>query len=316
MELAMEHIEITVRGSLVGKRLDLALSAHSKISRRRAKAIIDKGSVFINGRRQRIASKALIFGDQVSFAMEPAAKKKPLKIDKHHILFHQNGVIAINKPSGLPTQASKKTDRLQVLPLLKSYFLHEGYDYPELTLVHRLDKETSGVLLLAENPDVASSLMQQFRDCSIRKTYHALCYGQANQDFEVQCKLTSINPQTGMVKVSQKSGKSSETVFTRAEYFKDKNVSLVHCFPKTGRSHQLRAHLAHVHNPILGDKVYGNINRRQSEVLSSLLAEHHYLHARLLEFRVPGVEGGKTVKVKAPYPETWQSILSELRNEA
>ncbi|WP_159455455.1 RluA family pseudouridine synthase [Pseudobacteriovorax antillogorgiicola] len=311
----MQTVEILAKRGLVGKRLDLAMVEETKgLSRRKAKSLIDDGSVFVNDQRVRIASRQLSFGDRLTFRYVPDNKKKPqpVQISERDILFDQAGVIAINKPVGLPSQETKKGDRFHVVPLVKRFFQTKGRDLEHLALAHRLDKETSGVLLLGETPEIVAHLMDQFREKTIEKTYHALCYGKAQDEFEVRCRLTAINPKNGTVKVSQKSGKDSQTFFTRKEYYQKSGMSLVECRPVTGRSHQLRAHLAKVRNPIAGDKVYGDTHPKLSDELYHLVSQHHYLHARLLKFTLPGQS--KKLQVKAPYPKTWQSIIELLRS--
>ena len=310
----METVELQIKGSLAGKRLDLAMvDAVKGLSRRRAKSLIDEGVVFVNDRKIRIASRQLEFGETLVFRYNPAPKKKkkPVQITEREVLFHDSGVIAINKPVGVPVQATKKGDRFHIVPIVQKYFQEKGASFPELTLVHRLDKETSGVLLLAESKKIADALMDQFRDKSITKNYQAICYGKAQDEFEVKCKLSSINPKNGTVKVSQKSGKDSQTFFQKKEFFKSEGLSLVDCRPITGRSHQIRVHLAKSKIPILGDKVYGDISKDLSSEVAELASEHHYLHARSLRFTVPGKE--KVIGVKAPYPESWQNLLALLR---
>ena len=198
-----------------------------------------------------------------------------------------------------------------MVPIVQKYFQEKGITFQELTLVHRLDKETSGVLLMAENKQIADELMNQFRDKSVTKNYQAICFGKAQDKFEVKCKLTSINPKNGTVKISQKSGKDSQTFFESKEFFQADGLSLIDCRPITGRSHQIRVHLAKSKIPILGDKVYGDVSRDLRPEVAELAAEHHYLHARGLRFKVPGTE--RVIALKAPYPPSWQKLLVFLR---
>ena len=309
----METVELLAKKSLVGKRLDLAMVDGVKgLSRRRAKTLIDSGEVYLNDRRIRISSRALAFGDKLVFRYSPEQKKKKtvITIDETSILYFDHGVLAINKPAGLSSQAARKGDNLHVVPLLQKYFQSKDIDLPNLSLVHRLDKETSGVLLLADNKALAESLMDQFRQKTVKKVYHALCYGKADDKFAVRCNLSSINPKNGMVKVVQKSGKDSETSFSLKEFFKLSRLSLVECKPITGRSHQLRVHLAKSRLGIVGDKVYGDQSLSLGDELSALV-NHHLLHARTLSFTIPSTK--KSLQVKAPYPKSWKSILEKLR---
>lgn len=308
----MESFEFVAKKSLVGKRLDLAMVDSVKgMSRRRAKTLIDSGEVYVNGRRIRISSKALAFGDKLNFRFKPEPKKKreSIIIDESSILFFDQGVMAINKPAGLPSQATKKGDQFHVVPLLQKYFRKKGTELPNLSLIHRLDKETSGVLLLAESKALAEQMMSQFRDKTVSKLYHAISFGKG-RDFSLNCKLSSINPKNGMVKVVQKSGKDSETHFSMKEYFPENKMSLMECRPVTGRSHQIRVHLAKSNLAIVGDKVYGEKSMELNDDLREIVS-HHMLHARTLSFELP--ESKKMLTVKAPYPKTWKATLDYVR---
>ena len=168
----METASIVVKQNLIGKRLDLAIvDSKLGLSRRRAKTLIDTGQVYVNGQKVRIASRSLSFGDKVELSYQKQAPKKQIALEKKHILFRKDGVLAINKPAGIATQGSGPKDKNQVLPLLKKLLIREGEENPELHLVHRLDKETTGVLLLAENPQTRDFLMDQFRSRKTKKNY-------------------------------------------------------------------------------------------------------------------------------------------------
>lgn len=313
----MQVCEIHGRGSLVGKRLDLAMvDSCQGMSRRKAKSLIDNGSVYLNGRKVRIASKSLGLGDCLSFTYLPPSKKKPatIVITKADILLHQSGIIALNKPPGLPSQATGKGDRFHVVNLLQKYFDQQGISLPELSLVHRLDKETSGVLLLAENQTIAQEVMEQFRQKTVKKQYHALCHGVPAAAFSVSCRLSAINPKSGTVKVLTRSGKDSLTSFEVLDSYLNGKLSLLQCEPVTGRSHQIRVHLDHRGHGILGDKVYGSRPGWSQDEVQTLALEHHFLHARWIQFKLPGKEA--LTSVKAPYPPNWKSILDLLRSQA
>ena len=150
--------------------------------------------------------------------------------------------------------------------------------------------------------------MAQFRDKkTVKKLYHALTFGQGSGD--VRCRLSAINPKNGTVKIVQKSGKDSYDLLFSKKYYGQYDLSLMECRPVTGRSHQIRVHLASRKLAIVGDKVYGEQSRSLPKELSALVS-HHFLHARTLEFLSPST--GRKVQVKAPYPKTWQEFRQSI----
>ncbi len=310
----MKQASFQVKQKLVGKRLDLAIvEAKLGLSRRKAKALIDDGFVFLNGEKIRIASRSLSFGDTVHLSFIPKERSKVAQLGQENILYRQHGVIAINKPPGMPTQASRDSDRYQVLPVLKKLLAQLNQPADQLFLVHRLDKETSGVLILAESASSRDFLMQQFRDRETEKHYEALCYGHSKDQFSMSCLLSAINPKTGMVKASARSGKESLTYFDTVERFTAYPLSHVKCRPITGRSHQIRVHLAKQNHPILGDKVYVKQKMSLPDQVLELAADHHLLHARSL--MIKPAPGQASIKIKAPYPANFKELLSLLRSE-
>jgi 23S rRNA pseudouridine955/2504/2580 synthase len=175
-----------------------------------------------------------------------------------------------------------------------------------LELVHRLDKETSGCLLIAKKRSVLKLLHELFRGDGIQKTYLALLVGQFQRKKQlVEVPLLKNVAQGGerMVVVSQ-AGKSAETLFTRLKQFQD--VTLVHAAPKTGRTHQIRVHAAWLGHPIVADDRYGDddINK----VFKKRGYKRLFLHAEQLQFAHPA--SGALLHFTAPLPEDLQELLN------
>ncbi|MDQ3230945.1 MAG: RluA family pseudouridine synthase, partial [Pseudobdellovibrionaceae bacterium] len=244
----MERHSIQVSYRLNGMRLDAAISdSIPGLSRRRAKAIVDMGGAYVNKKRVRIASKTVGKGDRIDVEyneklFEPGSKDS-LSLKPEDILYFENDIVIINKPAGLPSQATRDQAVLHVIPVLEKLLMEMGHKKMDLQLVHRLDKDTTGALVIATNKDMMTFLTDQFRQHTIQKTYHAFTWGLIEKPFEIKCMLSAIQSNTGKVKVVKSGGKSSQTFFEVLKTFPNQRVTLVNCRPITGRSHQIRVHL-------------------------------------------------------------------------
>lgn len=313
----MERYRIQVKGAMVGKRLDLAIvAANIGLSRRKARRIIDLGGSYINKKRVRVASRPVDFGDIIELEYNPQVyqqvKKAKFAFQAEDILYQGHGLLAINKPPGLPSQATKNQAIVHVVPLLKKYFAAQGRELPNLQLTHRLDKETSGVLILAEHASALNWMTEQFRERQVEKEYHALAYGLSKEDrFSVACRLSAIHPETGVVRVLKRGGRESLTHFEVKKRFPDWNMTLFQCRPVTGRSHQIRVHLAHRGLPIVGDKVYGQGKQAGlPDDIQALICQHHLLHCQQMSFLpAPATE---KLAVSGKYPQNFQEVLKRL----
>lgn len=309
----MERHSINVSYRLNGMRLDHAISEGVPgISRRRAKAIIDMGGAYLNKKRMRIASRAVHKGDLIDIEYNNKLfdnKKAPIELRPEDILYQDDGVIVINKPAGLPSQPTRDQAVVHVIPLLTKLLESMGQAVPDLQLVHRLDKDTTGCLLVATSKNFMTYLTDQFREHKVEKVYHALSWGiSARKGFEENCLLSSIQPGTGKVKVVKSGGKPSRTFFKTMKTFPEAKLSLMECRPVTGRSHQIRVHLEKNDLPIFGDKVYGEGKRHI--LPEDIKQTHQLLHAQSISFSPAPLV--RPITVKAPYPQTFSDTLTAL----
>jgi len=313
----MERHRIQVKGAMQGKRLDLAIvAAKIGMSRRKARRIIDLGGSYINRKRVRVASRQVEFGDIIELEYNPQVyqqvKKPDLGLQESDLLYQDQGLVVINKPPGLPSQATKTQAVFHVVALLKKFLAARDDGQENLQLTHRLDKETSGVLILAKQKQTMQWISDQFRHRQVAKEYHALTYGLSKEEsFTVACQLSAIQAETGIVKVIKRGGKDSVTHFSVIKQFPEWNMTLFRCQPITGRSHQIRVHLAHRGFPIVGDKVYGQ--GKQSTLpdeVQALVSHHHLLHCQQMSF-LPAAEAQK-LTIRAPYPANFQEILARI----
>lgn len=315
----MKLIKITIDHTTAGQNIDKAILASGvDLSRKEIRRILDRGGIQCNGKRVFVASQTVKRGDQIVLTHHPALSTKEVALsplEEKDILYWKHDIIAVNKAPGIASveTASSKTPyvKKQMLPLLKS----KAVDASLIKPCHRLDKETSGVLLFAYGDQKAQYIMDQFRKHEIRKVYHALCYGiPKDKRWEVNCQLSGIDKRTGRVKVLSSGGYSSSSSFQVIAISKKHNVSLIQVAPKTGRSHQIRVHLLHSKFPIIGDKKYSLASSKPLHPsLAELSLQHHFLHASSIEF-TPS-EGEKRVELKAPLPQLFHSFIKKSQME-
>lgn len=220
------------------------------------------------------------------------------------ILYQDDAVLAISKPAGLLTIADGYESSLpHVRTLLEPIF-------GKLWIVHRLDKQTSGVLLLARSAEAHKKLNQQFAARQVRKTYHAVILGVPTwQMTNTSLRLRENVGHKHRTVADPERGKPSQTVFTVLETFDQ--CTLIEAVPKTGRRHQVRAHLYAIGHPILRDPLYGL--PEQAKPMQHLPIQRLALHAYRLEFSHP--EGGKRLSISAPYPADFQATIEILRQD-
>jgi RluA family pseudouridine synthase len=242
------------------------------------------------------------------------------------VLFEDADLLALDKPSGLLTSPDRyDPNRPNLMKLLhagiagaKPWARERGLTY--LSNAHRLDFETSGIILLAKNKPVLVQLADLFGAEKPVKKYVALAQGcPAEDEFEVDAKLAPHPVRIGMMRVEPKNGKKSKTRFSVIEKFA--NQTLIRCEPLTGRTHQIRIHLRHAGVPIVGDELYGGkplwLSRlkpnyrlkpgREERPLISRVA----LHAEQLELKHPVT--GEPVSILAPWPKDFTVALKYLR---
>ncbi len=316
----MKTFQFDVHPSHGGMRLDQYLAARLadakvEISRRKIRQAIDAGAVTVNGKRVRIASREVVRQDKIKLEYSEvglqAVRRQDFSLKAEDILLDRDDVIAINKPAGLLAQGTLDATLPHAASVAETYFAAHGKKGRKLILVHRLDKETSGILLLADSALRATWLTDRFRDRTVKKVYWAVCYGKltAGATFTEKAPLSEIDKKTGNVRAVRAGGRQAVTHFTVLAVNPALNVGLVECRPETGRSHQIRVHLEVQGFPIVGDKRYGEGRRTPlPPELLELSAAHHLLHAKELSF-VPG-EGLAAVSLKAPLPPRFRDFLA------
>lgn len=225
------------------------------------------------------------------------------------ILFEDDDFIVVNKPPFIPSLDDRNTDDMSMLRLAKRYA-------DDAQICHRLDKETSGALIFAKNPEAYRSASMQFERRKVNKIYHALIDGHHTfQDLLVDLPILTLGK--GTVTISRQEGKRAETLFKSLVFFK--HYTLVECKPVTGRMHQIRIHLATQRASIAGDETYGGKPFLLSKIKRGYrlgkdeeeqpVLKRFALHAYEVTFTLMN---GEAKTIHAPYPKDFETALKLL----
>ena len=298
-----------------GQRIDNFLITFLKgMPKSHVYRILRTGQVRVNGRRIKPAYRLQIqdkvrippvsLADTTATGQPSANQCQRLR---EAILLDEQGVLVVNKPAGVAVHGGSGVS-FGVIEILRALFA----DAPLLELVHRLDRDTSGCLMVARKRSVLRHLHDLLRaDGPIEKRYVALLAGRVKREkFTVRASLKKNVLRSGerVVRVDEDEGRESATEFRVLERFAD--ATLVEAIPRTGRTHQIRVHAAHIGHPIAGDPKYGTdgVNRRFTECGVKRL----FLHAASITFTLPGKP--EAVRVEAPLPTELERVLTNLRH--
>ena len=296
-----------LEASMDGERLDAFLSRSAEgLSRSAAQKLIADGNVRLNGSPAR-KNHRLRVGDSVELTIpEPrevdiAPKQMPLDI-----VYEDEDVAVINKPKGLVVHpAVGHQDDTLVNGLLYAMGDSLSGINGELRpgIVHRIDKDTSGLLAIAKNDLAHTVLASQLKDHSMARTYEAVVCGSFKEDRgTVDAPIGRHPTDRKKMCVTQRNSKNAVTHWEVVERFR--GYTHIRCRLETGRTHQIRVHMAYIGHPILGDTVYGHKKPELGQ-------DSQCLHAGALCFRHP--RDGRPVMVFAPLPDYFQSVLDKLR---
>lgn len=310
IKLPVQIVEI--EPDFIGQRIDNFLLARLKgVPKSVIYRVLRKGEVRVN--KKRIKPEYKLQQDDVvrippitvATQAEPVSVKLSMvKNLEQHILFEDNDLIVLNKPSGMAVHGGSglQFGVIEALRALRPLAKH-------LELVHRLDRDTSGCLLIAKKRSVLTHLHEQLRNKTVEKKYWALVAGDwDNKVRKVTEPLKKNTLQSGerVVRVDEQEGKPSETRFRILQRYQQ--GTLVEAFPVTGRTHQIRVHTACKGHPIACDDKYGdNVFTAQMQQLG---LNRLFLHAKTLSFMHPMTD--TTLRVEAPLDEALEQALSKL----
>ena len=305
-------ITLRVRPHDAGDRLDRWLSVElPDTSRSRLQTLIKDGHVTVDGKavkpHQKVQANAEIcvtFPEAAPLAALPEAI--PLAI-----LHEDKDIIVINKPAGMVVHPAAG----HASGTLVNALLHHCQDLAGIGgvlrpgIVHRLDKDTSGALVVAKNEPAMKSLTAQFKNRRVHKEYLAIVVGTLQPpEGSIETLLGRSSHDRKKMAVRTRSGRVASTSYQTLEVFP--HASLLQITIETGRTHQIRVHMSHLGHPVVGDAVYG---RHRAARLMPAPAERQMLHAAKIAFTHP--TGGKVVEFKAELPPDMRQLLQALRSE-
>lgn len=297
------HIEIIAELEDKGKRLDSFIAEQNTgLSRSRIQKLIKSGNVRIDG-AQSLEKSYIIEGKEklilsgINSFSDDEIRYYPQKIDIK-IIYEDKYIIAVSKPPGMVVHPAPGNRDNTLLNAVLYYNDKTGSgSNVRAGIVHRLDKDTSGIILIAKDFCTHERLSLLFKERKIKKTYIALVLGRFREKTGViSIPISRSRKNRKMMDVSA-SGRQSETEFQVLKTFS--SCSLLEVCPRTGRTHQIRVHFSHIGHPVIGDRLYGN---KESELLARNLGiKRHFLHASEITFIHPFT--GDKIEIRDEIPE-------------
>jgi len=307
-----------------GYRIDKFLqSVVSELSRTRLQALIQEGQVKLNNITVKDSAKKIRDKDQIKINF-PSPKEtliKPNKISLD-ILYDDEDIIIINKSSGVVVHpGAGNYEKTIVNGLLYKYQNKLSSIGGKLRpgIVHRIDKDTSGVIVVAKNDNAHINLSEQFKEHTIKRTYEALIWGSLKpQNGKIKERISRSLQNRQLMSVRKEKGKMAITNYKTLKIFQNSNlpkISLIECKLETGRTHQIRVHMNYKGNPIVGDKSYCKTKKKFKKIDSKIENQinnfnRQALHAKSLGFLHPKTK--KEVFFEAKRPDDFEALIKNL----
>jgi 23S rRNA pseudouridine1911/1915/1917 synthase len=301
---------------LSGKRLDQAAAdLISEHSRSRLQSWIKSGALTVNGKKCKPRDKVML-DDQLELDAEPEAQvsweAEPISLD---VVYEDEHLLVINKPAGLVVHPAAGHAAGTLVNALLNY-APEVENLPRAGIVHRLDKDTSGIMVVARSLVAHTSLVEQLQTRTMGREYEAVVVGTLTGGATVDAPI-GRHPTDRKRMAVVPNGKPAVTHYRLVERFAAHTH--IRCKLESGRTHQIRVHMAHVRHPLVGDPVYGGrlrLPKGTSDELRDVLAAFHRqaLHAQQLTLEHP--ETGEILSWEVPLPEDMVKLIEALRKHA
>jgi len=309
----LTRLTFTAEADAAGERLDRFLTAQvPDHSRSQIQRLIEQGHVTHSRYPKAKANSDIREGDVLTVALpEPAPSTTQPEDLPLEILFDDEDVVVVNKPAGMVVHPAAGNPSGTLVNAL----LHHIKDLSGIGgeirpgIVHRLDKGTSGVMVVAKRDEAHQELARQFHDREVEKEYVALAWGLVQQRKRINAAI-GRDPKN-RVKMTTRADRARHAV-TRVTWSRDlKGVTLVRVAIATGRTHQIRVHLSAIGHPIVGDALYGGVHRRVPHPLRAVTKlTRPFLHAERLAFTHPRTK--ERMAFTAPLPDDLEAVLREL----
>ena len=305
---------LVVEKTMPHERLDTFLRTQfSTLSRGAIQRLIQQGDVRVAGKPVK-ASHPPRAGEKIEIhwpdAKPATAQPQEMPLD---VLFEDDDLLVLNKPPGMVVHPSAGHEESTLVNALLHHCAGQlsgigGVARPGI--VHRLDKETSGCLVIAKNDPTHLALSTQFAGREVRKIYHAIvCGGVTPEQGDIRAAIARHPTHRKRMAVTDGSGREAWTSYTVIERLRE--ATLVEAVLHTGRTHQIRVHFKHLGFPVAGDATYGNRQNKRVTELTGYTAPRQMLHAHKLAFKHPRT--GKKMSFEAPWPEDFNEGLTALR---
>jgi 23S rRNA pseudouridine1911/1915/1917 synthase len=313
--------EFAVASEEAGQRLDRVVTAHcAELSRTRIQELIEAGLVFVDDRAAKKGSQHLRAGERVTV---DAQDRPPLRAEAESIpldiLHEDDDVIVVNKPAGMTVHAGAGNPRGTLVNALlgRGQSLSQSTDLLRPGIVHRLDKETSGVILVAKNDAAHAKLGEAFRQRAVKKTYIALVQGLLpNASGRIELAIgrdpkrrtrmaTPRKTWHGAALNNAREARTDWRVLARID-----SSTLVEVQLHTGRTHQIRVHFSALKHPVVGDTLYGAASQLRIGKITLPSLGRNFLHAAKLGFAHPRT--GEWLELRAPLPSALRAFLQQL----
>jgi 23S rRNA pseudouridine1911/1915/1917 synthase len=312
--------EFVVLPEEAGERLDRIVTPHCpELSRTRVQELIEAGLILVGGRTAK-GSQRLRGGEQITVEVQPRppihAEAESIPLD---ILYEDDDVIAVNKPAGMTVHAGAGNARGTLVNALlgRGQALSQGGDALRPGIVHRLDKDTSGIILVAKNDAAHARLGEAFRQRTVKKTYIALVHGLLKEEHGRIDLAIGRDPKRRVRMAARRSAAFANVREARTDWralARIDTTTLVEVQLHTGRTHQIRVHFSALHHPVVGDTLYGAAAQLRVGKVTLPPLGRNFLHAAKLGFTQPRT--GTWIELRAPLPPNLHAFLQALANAA
>jgi 23S rRNA pseudouridine1911/1915/1917 synthase len=292
--------------SLIASERDVRLDKYvcqqlPELSRARVQKLIADGRITVNGQPARPGLR-LSIGDRLKIAIPPAPPEQLLpEAVPLNIIYEDEDLLVVNKPAGLTVHPAPGHPGHTLVNALLAHLPHlaDTGDWLRPGIVHRLDKDTSGLMLVAKNSEAQANLIGQFKSHSVTKAYLALVKGRLTPENGIIEAAIGRDPRHRQKMAIVEGGREATTEYQVIKYIG--GYTLLEVRPQTGRTHQIRVHLGAIGFPVVGDKIYG---------VKSPFLSRQFLHACRLGFRLPST--GEYIEFKSELPPDLEQALEDI----
>tara|TARA_B100001142_G_scaffold319673_1_gene363495 strand:+ start:48 stop:992 length:945 start_codon:yes stop_codon:yes gene_type:complete len=308
MDCVLNEFNEVVNDSLEGERLDRLISFIGNISRSEASALIRDNGVFVNGETVARPSFKVTVGNQIKFSTRESEIYQEIKADStidFTVIHTDPDFFVVDKPAGLVVHpgAGNLSGTLVNGLLSMSPQIREVGERTRPGIVHRLDKGTSGLLLVANTDYAYQFFVDQLSKHKVKRTYHALVWGIPEGPEGIVDAPIGRSSKNRKKMAIVANGKTAKTIYVVTKSWSTSKVSLLEVELETGRTHQIRVHLSSIGNPVVGDEIYGG-NRK------NFTLRRQFLHAQKLSFEHP--RDGSVCEFESQLPEELKDVLLTL----